>query len=53
MRRDNDRKVGWREARKLWRLGEGGTVSKVVRIKTKARAQVDVIEIVVKIADVP
>jgi len=41
------------QAQKLWRLGKVGTASKVVRMKSEARANVEVIEIVAKIADVP
>lgn len=53
MRSDKDRKVGGRKARKPWRLGEVGTASKFLRMKTEARAHVEIIEIVENIADVP
>lgn len=53
MRSDNDRKVGGHQARKQWRLGEVGTASKFLRMKTEARAHVEVIEIVANIADMP
>lgn len=53
MRNDKDGKIGGRKARKLWRLGEVGTASKIVRMNTEARAHLEVIEIVAIIADVP
>lgn len=52
-RLDNDRKVGGHKAQKLRRLGEAGTASRIVGRKIKARAHLEAIEIVVKIADVP
>ncbi len=49
----NDRKVGGRKARKPWRLGEVGTASKFVRMNTEARAHLELIEMVVIVADMP
>jgi hypothetical protein len=55
MQHNSDRKIGGRSARKPWRLGRGGTASRIVQWKTGARARgyVEAIEVVVKIADVP
>jgi hypothetical protein len=46
-------KGGGHKAQKLWRLDEVGTASRIVRTKIKARAYLEVTEIVAKIADVP
>lgn len=53
MGRVNGKKVGGHKAQKLWRLDEVGTASRIVRTKIKARAYLEVTEIVAKIADVP
>lgn len=46
MRSDNARKSRRAQAQTLWRLGKVGAASKVLRMKTEARAYVEVIEIV-------
>jgi hypothetical protein len=45
--------VGGHRAQKPWCLDEGGTASRIAQFKLDTRAQIKVIEIVEKLADVP
>lgn len=46
MRRNEDRKVGGPRAQKLWRLGEVGMASRIVREDINARARMEAREVV-------
>lgn len=49
----NDKKVGGRKPKSCGDLVKSGQRAGLVRIKSEARANVEAIEIVAKIADVP